>query len=302
MHTTDDTRAKQTLKPAPQEVLTTPSPPENLWPQPDYATLKHEPSFLFILTPPYSGSTALAKVLNTAHRSMLLHWKGEGQWLVPGMRQPDRWNPEKVIEWDSVKAVWLAKVRQVEKLVGEIDVVIEKSPANLVRAQPLLRAFPNHQVVTFNRNPYANCASILYRHHDPQTKTASERLAIVQQLAADWLFRSQWVQQWRETLAPIHFTYEAFCRDPQSQICRILERLPVLTGIEIDRPIEVKDYPLQTITNHNGRQIALLSRSERAAIAQVLQDHETLLNSFGYTSRWQAAVEQGGAGDAPYPG
>ncbi|MGB0560987.1 MAG: hypothetical protein ACPGVO_04190 [Spirulinaceae cyanobacterium] len=69
--------------------------------------------------------------------------------------------------------------------------------------------------MTFNRNPYANCASILYSHHAPLAKTAPER-HILQHLAQEWLFRSQFVQRWRETLNPVHFTYEDFCRDPQT--------------------------------------------------------------------------------------
>ncbi|MGB0560988.1 MAG: hypothetical protein ACPGVO_04195 [Spirulinaceae cyanobacterium] len=48
--------------------------------------------------------------------------------------------------------------------------------------------------------------------------------------------------------------------------------------------------------------MTLLSISERAAIAQVLQGHETLLQDLGYTSQWQAAIDQGGTGDAPEPG
>ena len=35
------------------------------WPTPNYSTLVSDPTFLFIITPPFSGSTALAQVLNS---------------------------------------------------------------------------------------------------------------------------------------------------------------------------------------------------------------------------------------------
>ncbi len=50
----------------------------------------NQPHFLFIITPPYSGSTAISGVLNSSHRTMILQKSGEGQWLVPGLCEKDR--------------------------------------------------------------------------------------------------------------------------------------------------------------------------------------------------------------------
>ena len=97
------------------------------WPTPTHLPLVSEPTFLFIITPPYSGSTALTQVLNSAHHSTLLQKRGEGQWLVPGMCQADRWNPDKYIDWKSVKAVWSSKIRFIEEHVGKINVVSRKA-------------------------------------------------------------------------------------------------------------------------------------------------------------------------------
>jgi len=78
----------------------------SLWPIPNYKN-NNEPHFLFIITPPYSGSTALAKFLNTSKQISLFGLKGEGQWLIPGLCEKNRWEKDKYINYSSVKAVWL---------------------------------------------------------------------------------------------------------------------------------------------------------------------------------------------------
>ena len=265
------------------------------WPTPDYLPLVSEPTFLFIITPPFSGSTALAQVLNSAHHSTLIQKRGEGQWLVPGMCQADRWNPDKYIDWKSVKAVWSSRIRFIEEHVGKVSVVIEKSPPNLVRVDRLLETFPKHKIVAFNRNPYASCASMLYRVHDGKNKSRDERLAIVREIAAAWTFRSAWLKKQIDTYSPIHFTYENFCNDPEAAVKRITDHFSELIGIDIKRAIKVKDYRLQGISNQNERQIGNLSQCERSVIGAALRPHEELLRFFGYTSVWEKDLEQGGA-------
>jgi hypothetical protein len=275
---------------------------EAIWPIPKYSPLEHEPCFLFILAPPYSGCTALAQVLNSAPNSMFLQERGEGQRLVPGMCQNDRWEPSKRIEWSSVQATWFARISFIEKLVGPIDVVIEKSPPNLVRADQLVNSFPINRIVAFNRNPYANCASILYRRYDPENKVESDRIGILKKLASIWVFRSTWLSRWIEAFEPVFFTYEQFCSDPKAQIQKIVNVLPSLAGVDVHKPFKVKDYPIQGIHDQNERQIAKLSERERSAIGQELTPHENLLTFFNYTSNWKMDAAQGGAGNiAPQP-
>ena len=267
------------------------------WPTPNYSTLVSDPTFLFIITPPFSGSTALAQVLNSAYHSTLIHKRGEGQWLVPGMCQADRWNPDKYVDWKSVKAVWSSRIRFIEEHVGKVSVVIEKSPPNLVRADRLLETFPKHKIVAFNRNPYATCASILYRAHDGKNKSKSERLEIIRELAAAWAFRSMWLKKQIDRYSPIHFTYEKFCNDPAAAVKRITDHFPELIGIDTTRAIKVKDYRLQGISNQNERQTGNLCALERSVIGAALKPHEELLQFFGYTSEWERELEQGGAGN-----
>jgi hypothetical protein len=159
------------------------------WPTPRYY-VNMQPHFFFLITPPFSGSTAIAKLLATSWRTMLLTPNGEGQWLVPGLCEPDRWNPEKQINYESVKAVWLNTFQKQYKLNPHIDVVIEKSPPNMMRIEELSSQFIDCSFLANNRDPYANCASILYRLHSPENMNLQKRKDALKKIAQFWLMRS----------------------------------------------------------------------------------------------------------------
>ena len=253
------------------------------WPELQY-DLRDEPRFLFIATPAYSGSTALAEILITATGTTFLHTKAEGQWLVPGLCDKDRWNPDKVVNWSSVRSVWLHRLQHLQNQQS-VELVIEKSPPHIVRFDQLLQAFPNHIAVAFNRDPYANCSSILYRNHDPSTKTADERLATVARLAANWLFRARWIKRWIDKFALPFFKYEDFCANPAGCLRPIQAQAPILDSIDARKEIKIKDYELQTLTNLNDAQIAKLLPAEIELISRTLRTDVPLLTFFRYELR-----------------
>jgi len=227
---------------------------------------------------------------------MILHPIAEGQWLVPGMSAVDRQDPNKKIDWESVKATWLSRVSMVEDLVGKVDIVIEKSPPHVFRLDQLVTTFPNNSLITFNRNPYAKCASSLYREYPSLQKPGLERrLTLLRDGARKWANASAEIKRWADTDQTVDLTYEQFCQDPQLQVERIQDSIPCLQGIDIDSPIKVKDYRAQTISNQNSRQVMNLSEQEKCVIGEELSGHEELLQFFGYTSAWQKSLEEGGA-------
>jgi hypothetical protein len=176
-------------------------------------------------------------------------------------------------------------------------VVIEKSPPNLVRVEGLLNRFPKHEIIVYNRNPYANCASILYRHHQPETKTEQERIDILRLLASRWVFRSKWAKKHIETYNPINFTYESFCQNPEKCINKVIERIPMLDGINTKKKLIVKNYEPQGIINQNKKQIGMLSETEKRAINEEIRYSEGLVNFFGYTCAWEDDVKKSGTGN-----
>ncbi|WP_211856486.1 MULTISPECIES: sulfotransferase [Pseudoalteromonas] len=255
--------------------------PKLHWPMAEY-TKGHEPHFLFIITPPYSGSTALAEILNTSNKTMLLHESGEGQWLVPGLCEDDRWNSNKVIDYASVKSVWLNQYQKTKAQNPSVKVVVEKSPSNMVRIKTLASQFDSCSFLANNRDPYANCASTLYRHHEADELSQNERLEILSVMAAAWLKRSMTILELVTSLNIPLVTYENFCEDPII-LSRVLE-LPegVAESIDPYAKVQVKDYMTNQIVNKNDIQINRLSSAEISHLSSIFDCYSFLLEHFNY--------------------
>ena len=258
-----------------------PSECESKWPIPKFDE-NVQPHFLFIITPPYSGSTALSGLLNSSHRTMILQETGEGQWLIPGLCEKDRWCPDKEINYLSIKAVWLSKFQEIKRLTHNVDVVIEKSPPNMMRIEKLSSQFKNHSFIANNRNPYANCASILYREHDVENVDSEQRIRILSKLADDWIKRSQKIRELVLRLNIPLITYEDFCHDPSSILNKLELPYGVSDTINPKAKVKVKDYKFQGIFNQNRRQISYLKKEEIKHLNNILNTNEELLFFYGY--------------------
>jgi hypothetical protein len=251
------------------------------WPTPDYV-MDDEPHFLFIITPPYSGSTAIARLLNTSHRTMVLEERCEGQLIVPGLRDKARWDQDMVVNYESIRAVWLNKYQSTNKLVQNIDTVIEKSPPNMMRIEQLVTIFKSCSVVANNRNPYANCASILYRNYDALNIDSNKRKVILEAIAQKWLKRSYRIRELVQRLKISLVTYESFCKDPALLIQELQLPVGVTESINLNARVQVKDYKPQKIINQNNRQINRLNRDEMMLLSNIFSAHQDLLFFYDY--------------------
>ncbi len=225
--------------------------------------------FLFVLCPPFSGSTVLWRLLTTSpHVSTL---PDEGQFLpsvVPLMRG-DPWNPDKQIRWAEVRAEW-EKVWDCSK-----PVLLEKSPPNIVRAFEIERHFEPSAFISMIRNPYAFCEG----HH--------RRLGSSMRDAAEqWVSHAAYQRKNIDGLGRVfHFSYESFTDDPQSICDGIQKFLPALERLDADASFKAKaadGHRDRRIQNLNDRKIDLLGTWEVRAINTVLDAHRDLVNSFGY--------------------
>ena len=241
-----------------------------------------QPHFFFLVTPPYTGSTAIAKIIATSERTMLLSPNGEGQWIVPGLCEKDRWDPNKKVNYESVKAVWLSTFQEQNKLNPHIDVVIEKSPPNLIRIEQLSSLFSNCSFLANNRDPYAHCASILYRSDGVKSFSTTKRMSDLNKIARQWIVMSNKLKEFISKNEINLLTYEQFCQNPTL----ILEMLNLPEGvastIDVNAKVKVKDYEAQPISNQNARQISKLSNAEIEGISVVLESERALLEFYGY--------------------
>jgi hypothetical protein len=212
---------------------------------------------------------------------MLLQTRGEGQWLIPGLCEEDRWDQEKEVAYPSVKAVWLNTFQRANRQAPSIDVVIEKSPPNMMRMERLSSQFRDVSFIANNRDPYAQCASALY-HHDISNASADLRATVLREWAGRWIMSSSRIKQLASQLSIPLLTYEDFCQTP-SAVLDILD-LPdgVSKSIDPHSKVRVKKYDVQAISDQNARQISNLTPEEIALIGNILEPNGKLLEYFGY--------------------
>lgn len=254
------------------------------WPLPAFDA-QDQPHFLFMITPPFSGSTAIAELLCSSPAIGMLQERAEGQWLVPGLCADARWDPALPVNYASVQAVWLHRWQQLHAERPQLQVVVEKSPPNMVRLEHLLAQFRKTSLLANNRDPYANCASILYRMHAGAGLEREARRQQLKVLAQHWLLRSARIRELVVRLGIPLLTYEQFCDAPATLLPKLDLPTGVAESIDVHAQVRVKDYPLQGIANQNRRQIDLLDEAELAAISEVLQPQEELLDYFSYELR-----------------
>jgi len=254
------------------------------WPRPRYNPAD-QPHFLFLLTPPNSGSTALADLLSSSPYVTKLTSNSEGQWLIPELcKKEDRWSEHKVVNYESVKAVWLHRYQSHRHSPKE-RIVIEKSPTNMVRSRALMSIFKSASLLINNRNPYAQCASRLRRYNRDIEDDSLDIERVLAGYARDWQRQSGILKTLAQELNAPCITYEEFCANPA-----ILQDRLEIEGyddlcLDYEKKVRVKDYKPQRISNQNDRQIASLPKAGIAAISDVLAKKPDLLEYFGYGLR-----------------
>jgi len=164
-----------------------------------------------------------------------------------------------------------------------IEIIVEKSPPNMVRIEKLSSLFKSYSILAYNRNPYANCASMLYRHFDADNIDDKARKIALTSLANKWIIRSSIIKDLIQKQNVPFLTYEDFSSSPEKIIHKIPLPKNITENLDPYATIKVKDYPPQTISNHNTRQIAKLKSHEIAFLSKIFSKHKELLLTFGYT-------------------
>jgi hypothetical protein len=231
-------------------------------------------SYLFILCPPFSGSTVLWKLVSTSKAVSSL--PGEGQFLpeVKEIMRKDPWNPRRDLPWEMIKKVW--------RDYWDLDKpwLVEKSPPNLIRAKDIVKHFEPLHFLVMVRNPYAHCASLIRRNGWDATRAAefSARCLRFQADNAETLDNS------------LRFTYEHFVTDPQAIARDIQAALPHIGELKWDATFRVHSslspagelVSEQKIINHNEKSIVGLSHLAMQQISAVLRQHSDSIRYWGY--------------------
>lgn len=251
------------------------------WPRPDADGIR-EPVMLLLLTPPNSGSTAIANFLCQLPEISALTARAEGQELIRGMSLGGRWAPGKKIDEQSIRAVWLNRVGRIRAGGEAADFIIEKSPPNMMRHERIAGLFAGTRTVCNIRNPYANVSSMVFRYSAYEELGKPERLARLREVAGKWIRRAEVLGGILDRNDYPLVTYEEFCADPPLIFRAFGFDEDVLARVQQDAAVKVKDHARQAVTNMNARQVARLDAAELDAIRGVLAARPELPERFGY--------------------
>lgn len=226
-------------------------------------------SYLFVLCPPYSGSTLLWKLLGTSQNVSTL--PDEGQFLpeLADIMRDKPWDPGQILPWPEIKAVWESYWD-----MGK-PVLLEKSPPNLIRTRDILAHFQPVKFVVMVRNPYAQSEGLMRRNQWTVKRAANFSMMCL---------RTQ-LRNARDLDNALVLTYESLVQNPM-QVCRqLVQFMPQLDDMDHAASFEVHsiDGSLnRPITDLNAKKIAALSADTIAAMNEVFVQHRETIEAWNY--------------------
>lgn len=219
-------------------------------------------TYIFILCPPYQGSTLLVNLLDSSNKCSTFvnasSWMGEAQWLLKKNGdvnyESQRWNPNYDINMELMDSLFD------KYLDGSKTIFVEKSPPNICRAKKIEEHFSKLGNVIFLisiRSPYST------DHYG----------------ASEWIKFANYQKYNIETLKnTIVTSYEELCLNLDTVINKIQEKIPILDDIHNQNNSNKK-------LGERGKKINTLYLDriiDKTEKNEVLKQHIELLNYFGY--------------------
>lgn len=216
--------------------------------------------YIFVLCPPYQGSTILTNLINTSPNvSSLLDnqtWPTEVQWLLEKYGdvnyRNNRWDPEYKLDMDLVNNI-LNKYLDNTKMI-----FLEKSPPTICRAKLFEEYFSKLGKVYFvlsMRNPYS-------------TRYGAKK----------WIECAKYQKYNIENLENVIITsYEECCLNTEVVIKKLLDKIPELGNIKNVKLDNDKNEKLGII--HKDKINRVINKEEKN---EILKNNIDLLEYFGY--------------------
>jgi len=226
-------------------------------------------SYLFVLCPPYSGSTVLWKLLSTSGSVSAL--PAEGQFL-PELKEIMRarpWDAGYALPWPEIKRVWESYWDR------EKPVLLEKSPPNLIRTGDLLAHFEPVRFIVMVRNPYAQSEGLIRRNKWNIRKAANFSLMCLRRQR----------ENARDLDNAMVLTYESLVQDPAGTCERLTAFVPELGELDITASFEVHsiDGTLnRPITDLNAKKIEALGPDTISTLNTFFAPQRETLEAWGY--------------------
>ena len=234
---------------------------------------KHK--YLFILSPPFCGSTLLNEIISTSKKVSCNNNIGtrEGQTLPRGkdiMFTKERWNPNLELPWEHIKKIW-KKYWNLSK-----PILLEKSVPNILRVKEIKNTFLPVSFICMVRDPYAQCEGIMRRNNVSAEEAAKFSIHCL-------MYQKNNIENEKKLL---FFTYEDLCDNTEKIIERIQNLLPELNDINIKKNFSAHNFKgkrKMRITNLNNEKIKKLTIEDITSINHVFSKNKNLLEYFNYS-------------------
>ena len=231
--------------------------------------------FLFILTPPFCGSTLLNQILSTSSNLSCNNMLGvrEGQ-LLPEVKDimfyNKGWHSKVDYPWEIIKRVWMKYWDQRKQIL------MDKSNTNIMRVAEINKVFQNSIFLGMVRNPYAHAESIIRRNN-----TSSE-------YAAKFVLKCLRFQKRNklEVDNSLFISYEDLCDKKDKVMMKIQNFIPELHDINSDLEFSAHNFKTKgkmKVRNLNAEKIDKLTKDQMREINSHFIKERELLAFFGYT-------------------
>ena len=226
-------------------------------------------SYLFILCPPYSGSTLLWRLLSTSANVSAMPLEGQFLPELKDIMRDKPWQADRSLPWPEIKQVWESYWDKTK------PVLLEKSPPNLIRTREILAHFEPVQFIVMVRNPYAQAEGLMRRNNWTVTRAASFSMMCLRRQLAN-------AQALDDTLV---MTYESLVQDPVNACTQLATFLPPLADVDPTAMFEVHSIDgtlTRPITDLNSKKIAALAGEDIAAMTEIFIQHQDTMTAWGY--------------------
>lgn len=223
------------------------------------------------MSPPYSGSTLLTRIISSSNNASLNNPfdQNEGQFLpalAPMMRQA-AWKSEQNVDWKRISKEW-HKYWDPRK-----SVLVEKGPPNLMYRKDIGNYFNPSFFIYLIRNPYATIQSLMSRNDWTNVRSTHFWL-----MCAELIYQGLLIEPNRSCL----IIYESLIANPKNALSNLIDQIPNLADMTIQSQYNIHNKTAE-IKNMNSHSIAKLQFSDYDIINPILLDKKYLLDYFNYS-------------------
>lgn len=238
-----------------------------------YSSTNLQQKYLFILAPPYTGSTLLHEILSTSSSISPNNTfdTREGQQL-PELKDKmfikGRFEPTFKVDWDLAYDVWH------QYWDPTAPILMDKSPANIVRAKELEQYFQPIYFLLLVRNPYAQCESLIRKNSWSATRSAEFAILCLH-------YQKRNLDTLKNTSL---LNYEEMTTNEEKVKSTVTDILPEVNDLHFDKKFKAHNFHNKQLkpTNLNNPKVEALSAAQLKDMNRIFKQDQELLDYFGY--------------------